>query len=240
MFKKPELTLQTTTLWDYPSQHYGADMQGDQAYIGATPSYVIWNLLTRYTKPRDLILDPMCGSGTTLDVARDLGRRAVGFDIAPYRPDILRADARTLPLASASVDFVFVDPPYSTHVDYSDDPRCIGKLDAREETYFEAMEAAIDEMHRVLRPRRFMGLYVCDSFKKGAPFSPIGFRLFEQLARRFRPVDIVCVVRHNKSLKRRHWHTEAAKGNYFLRGFNYLFIMKKEAEEHAPSPRRKK
>jgi len=26
---------------------------------------------------------------------------------------------------------------------------------------------------------------------------------------------------------RRHYHTEAEKGNYFLRGFNYLFIMHK-------------
>ena len=27
--KKPPLELQTTTLWDYPSQHYGTGMQGD-------------------------------------------------------------------------------------------------------------------------------------------------------------------------------------------------------------------
>jgi DNA modification methylase len=37
----------------------------------------------RYTKPGDLIVDPFCGSGTTLDVAKDTGRRARGFDVAP-------------------------------------------------------------------------------------------------------------------------------------------------------------
>src|SRR4051812_43094509 len=98
MYKKPKLTLQTSTLWDYPSQHYGEGMQGDRKYKGATPSYVIWNLLMRYTRPGDVVVDPFCGSGTTLDVCHDLKRQGLGFDIAPYRRDIKQADARHLPL----------------------------------------------------------------------------------------------------------------------------------------------
>lgn len=228
MPKKPELTIQTTTLWDYPSQHYGKEMQGDQGYTGATPSYVIWNLLQRYTRENDLVVDPMCGSGTTVDVALDLGRRAKGYDLAPFRPDILQADARKLPLENASVDFVFVDPPYSTHIDYSDHPGCIGKLDALDPAYYEAMDGVIREIHRVLRNRRHMALYCSDSFRKKKPFAPIGFRLYSILEKYFKPVDIVSVVRHNRTMKRRHFHTEAVSGNFFLRGFNYLFIMKKE------------
>jgi DNA modification methylase len=226
---KPPLTLQTTTLWDYPSQHYGDEIQGSQDFAGATPSYVVWNLLERYTRPKDLVVDPMCGSGTTIDVCRDLGRRVLGYDLAPTRDDIFRVDARKLPLEGEKADFVFVDPPYSTHVEYSPDPRCIGKLDSREPAYFEAMEQVIAEIDRVLRPDRHMALFCSDSFKKGKPFSPIGVRLFSLLERRFEPVDIVCVTRHNRTLKRRHWHTEAVAGNYFLRGFNYLFIMRKPA-----------
>jgi len=229
MHKKPELTLATTTLWDYPSQHYGSDMQGDKEYAGATPSYIIWNLLQRYTRKNDLVVDPMCGSGTTLDVCKDLERRGQGYDIAPYRPDIARADARSLPLDTGAADFVFVDPPYSTHIDYSDEPACIGKLDAGGPEYYEAMEQVIAEMDRVLKHRRHLALYVCDSYKKKKPFCPIGMRLFAMLEKRFTPIDIVCVVRHNRTMKRRHWHTEAVAGNYFLRGFNYLFIMKKGA-----------
>ncbi|MCC6699265.1 MAG: DNA methylase [Candidatus Hydrogenedentes bacterium] len=232
MYKKPELQIQTTTLWEYPSQHYGETMQGDKAYVGATPSYVIWNLLQRYTREGDLIVDPMCGSGTTLDVARDLGRRALGYDVAPYRKDIFRADARKLPLEDEKADFVFVDPPYSTHIKYSEDPACIGKLDAGTGQYYEAMSQVIREISRVLRPKRYMALYVSDSWKMRQPFQPIGFRLFSILERFFEPVDVVCVVRHNRTMKRRHWHTEAVTGNYFLRGFNYLFIMKKRERPH--------
>ena len=228
MHTKPELEPQTTTLWSYPSQHYGTTTQGDKEYAGATPSYIIWNLLQRYTRRGDLVVDPMCGSGTTLDVARDLGRRALGYDIAPYREDILRADARSLPLENEKADFVFVDPPYSTHLTYSGHADCIGELDARTPAYYEAMTQVIAEIHRILRPGRYMALYCCDSFQKKKLFCPIGMRLFSIMERCFTPVDIIAVVRHNKTLKRRHYHTEAVTGNYFLRGFNYLFIMRKE------------
>src|SRR5271156_4100761 len=126
---KPPLRFQTTTLWEYPSQDYGNLPHGDKDYVGATPAWVIWNLLQRYTREGDVVLDPMCGSGTTLDVCQDLGREGLGFDVAPFRDDTRPADARSLPLKSESVDFVFVDPPYSTHVTYSDDPRCIDKIE---------------------------------------------------------------------------------------------------------------
>lgn len=247
---RPTLRVFPTTLWEFPSQHYThtsppgkglKTMQGHKDYVGATPSWVIWQLLQRYTRENDVILDPMCGSGTTIDVCEDTGRRAVGFDLAPSRPDIHQADARRLPAPDASCDFVFIDPPYSTHVDYSDDPRCIGKLDSGGDddgaAYYKAMAQVIGEINRVLKDRRYMALYVSDSFRKkkggtgltgGGAFMPIGFELFALLRRHFKPVDIIAVVRHNQKLAKGNWRKAAEEGNFFLRGFNYLFIMKKE------------
>src|SRR5205085_1010894 len=98
--ERPTLRVFPTTLWEFPSQHYTATsppgrgvkmMQGDKAYAGASPSWVVWQLLQRYTREGDTVVDPMCGSGTTIDVCEDTGRRGLGFDLAPARPDIRRA-----------------------------------------------------------------------------------------------------------------------------------------------------
>ncbi|MCL2724145.1 MAG: methyltransferase domain-containing protein [Polyangiaceae bacterium] len=237
---KPPLRLQPTTLWEYPSQHYGDHVQGDQRYVGATPSYIIWNLVERYTKPGDLVVDPFCGSGTTLDVAKDTGRRARGFDISPYRPDIELADARKLPLDSNSADLVFMDPPYGDHIHYSEAKDCIGKLSAYDPAYFRAMHRAIRESARVLKPGGFFGLYVCDYFEKRRGFSPVGFQLFVSVAEAMALVDIISVVRHNQSLEMGNYRKAAAEGNFFLRGFNYLFIAQKPVAAHGVHPSRKR
>ncbi|MDB5218060.1 MAG: methylase domain protein [Myxococcaceae bacterium] len=233
---KPALRIQPTTLWEYPSQHYGDAVQGDAKYIGATPSYVIWNLVERYTKPGDLIVDPFCGSGTTLDVAKDTGRKARGFDLSPYRPDIEKADARKLPLEPASVDLVFMDPPYGDHIDYSDDPNCIGKLSAYDPKYYQAMHRAIREAARVLKPGGTLGVYVCDYYEKKVGFAPVGFQLFASIAESLKIVDIVSVVRHNKALELGNYRKAAEEGNFFLRGFNYLFIAQRRDNRPVPKP----
>lgn len=230
MSKKPPLKIQTTTLWDYPSQHYGKGMQGDQSYKGASPSYIIWNLLSRYTRETDIVLDPMCGSGTTIDVAKDLNRKSIGFDINPSRADIKKNDARKLPLKNEFVDFIFIDPPYSDNIKYSDEAECIGRISATSKEYFEAMEKVIKECYRVLKNRRFFAVYVCDYYNKKKGFVPIGFRLFDIMSRWFKPMDIISVTRHNKTLKMGNYHKSAREQNFYLRGFNYLFIVKKEAQ----------
>jgi adenine-specific DNA-methyltransferase len=231
-FKRPALRIQPTTLWEYPSQDYGQGQQGRAGYKGATPSYIIWNLLQRYTKEKDLVVDAFAGSGTTLDVARDLNRRALGYDVHPTRKDIFRLDARKLPPElTGKVDLVFIDPPYSTHLDYGDDPRDIGKLDvAKGPHYYDAMEQVFRELLRILKPNGHLGLYVSDSYVKGKGFYPIGFELFARLRNvGFEPIDIISVVRHNKTLEMGNYRKAAEEGNFFLRGFNYLFIVRKPA-----------
>lgn len=65
------------------------------------------------------LLDPMCGSGTSGNVATDLGIRSVLYDLNPDAPmgeggwNALRDDVR------ASADLIFFHPPYHNIIRYS-------------------------------------------------------------------------------------------------------------------------
>lgn len=170
----------------------------------------------------------MCGSGTTIDVAKDLKRDVIGFDINPIRKDIKKNNSRKIPLKTNSVDFIFIDPPYSDNIKYSNEPGCIGNINATKDEYFISMSKVIKECFRVLKDEHFFALYVCDYHNKKKGFVPIGFYLFDIMIDYFKPIDIVSVVRHNRTLRMGNYHKSAEEENFFLRGFNYLFIMKKD------------
>lgn len=53
---------------------------------------VVRHAVTHYTKPGELVLDPMCGIGTTLVEAVRLGRRAVGVEYEPHWVDVANAN----------------------------------------------------------------------------------------------------------------------------------------------------
>ena len=91
------------------------------------------------------------------------------------------------------------------------------------------MDEVFAEVERVLKDRRYLGVYCSDSFKKKRGFMAIGAGLFALLAQRFKPVDHVCVVRGGRKLEKPSFHKAAAEGNFFLRGFNHLLIFKKES-----------
>lgn len=225
--KKSTNLFQTTTLWDYPFQNFGKIPHGDNKFRGVTPAFVIWNLLQRYTKEGDLVVDPMCGSGTTIDVALELNRKVLGYDINPYRKDIKQNDARVIPLEGSSVDFVFIDPPYSDNLKYSDDPRDIGKISCTKEEFYIEMEKVVLEVYRILKKNKFCAWLIGDHWKRNTGFIPVGFKLYQVLSKYFNTVDIVIVARRNQTSNTPFWHSLAKKYNFYLRGFKYLFIMQK-------------
>lgn len=58
---------------------------------GRKPSEMVKNLLQLFTEPDDTIIDPFLGSGTTMRVAQELGRRCIGGEINPeFCNDIIR------------------------------------------------------------------------------------------------------------------------------------------------------
>lgn len=225
MNKKEDLLLESTTLWNFPTQNYGKNPHGNNKYNGVTPAFIIWNLLQRYTKEGDLVVDPMCGSGTTYDVAVELNRRVECFDLNIVRNEVKKADARKLPLKNNIADFVFIDSPYSDNIKYSDNKKCIGKISCEKEEFFDELEKVAIEIRRILKKDKYLAWLIGDQWIK-KKFTPTGFLLFNRLIKHFEPVDIISVTRHNQTSNTGLWHYRARKYNFYLRGFKYLFIMK--------------
>lgn len=230
--------LESTTLWDYPRQSYGRTPKGSNKYAGVTPAFVIYNMVKRYTEPGDLVLDPMAGSGTTIDVCREEGRRCMAYDISPTRPDIVQNDARRIPLEDESVDMVFIDSPYGDNIDYNDQPGNIGRISAEADEFYEALDRVMAEVYRVLKPGKTLGWLIGDQWVK-KKFTPVGFRVYEQLCRHFETVDVICVARRSQTSNTGIWHNRALRFNFYLRGFKYLFIMRKPAADEEQATKRR-
>lgn len=100
---------------------------GDSTYFGRMPPQVVENLLWFYTEPGNIVFDPFAGGGTTIDVAKRMGRRVWASDLHPSMP--------TLPIhthdittgwpdgAPGKPDLILLDPPYWQQAKgrYSDD-----------------------------------------------------------------------------------------------------------------------
>lgn len=225
--------LEASTLWDFPAQAPPGARFGDPAFNGVTPAGCVANVVRRYTEVGALVVDPMAGSGTVADVARALGRRVASFDVAPRRRDIARADARIWPLPDESASLAFVDSPYSDNVAYSKDARCLGRISCRDERFYQEMGRVASEAHRVLRPGGVLAWVISDEYKGGV-YTPVGFRLFEVLCRRFAPLDTVVLVRRHDRSGSPMWEHRARRFNFFLRGFKFLFILRSTPSEEVP------
>jgi hypothetical protein len=148
------------------------------------------------------------------------------FDLNIVHEEVIKADARKVPLADSLADFVFIDSPYSDNIKYSDNKNCIGKISCEKEEFYDELEKVALEIKRILKDNKYMAWLIGDQWIK-RKFTPTGFLLFNRLIKHFEPIDIISVTRHNQTSNTGLWHYRARKFNFYLRGFKYLFIMKK-------------
>ena len=66
-------------------------VERNAAYPTQKPLSLIREFVTLFSDPGDLVLDPFCGSGTTLVAALERGRRAIGIDISAEALGIARS-----------------------------------------------------------------------------------------------------------------------------------------------------
>ena len=86
---KEEWTTFTKQIWDIPIPNKGDLAFGKHSAI--MPEEIIRRCIKLFTYKNDIVLDPFCGSGTTLKVAKELDRQYVGYELYDNYRDVIMA-----------------------------------------------------------------------------------------------------------------------------------------------------
>lgn len=148
--EKLGIEVKKYNVWNYSDAH---ELMGKSDFTGRIPGQIPFNIMYWFSKQGDLVLDPMAGSGTTLDAALLLNRKCRAFDLNPQRNDIEKADTTKEIPYNKSADLIFVNPPYWQAVDYGEGLSACD-LDA----FFEGINALAKNCFSHLKENGFFAL----------------------------------------------------------------------------------
>jgi modification methylase len=136
----PPLSVWATAQRDARTQRRGRYLPASTAHPAKMLPAIAATAITRYTRPGDLVADPMCGIGTTLVEAVHAGRDGLGIEYEPRwaavaaanvsharrngatgTAEVIRGDARQLPAllppgTAGRAALVITSPPYGSSI----------------------------------------------------------------------------------------------------------------------------
>lgn len=236
---------ETTTVWDFPVRGAWATHASD--YRGNFAPQVPRNLILNYSSEGELILDPMVGSGTTLIEARLLNRNAIGIDVnlAPVQItsdriafNVPNTSEQVVQLGNAqhlagigdnTIDLIVTHPPYLGLVQYSDgkNPDDFSSI-AGIPNFLDALQVALKEMYRVLKPGRVCAILIGDT-RKGQHYIPLSYFVLQRcLKTGFALKEEIIKTQHNTTYAPR-WYASAKQYKFYLIMHEHLFVFRKPA-----------
>lgn len=241
-FEPEDFKLETTTVWSFPDRGEWATHKGN--YRGNWSPYIPRNLILRYTKENEIVLDQMVGSGTTLIECKLLNRRGIGVDINinaimltrdrlnfeyKYNPEIKTyvGDARNLNLIDdESIDLIATHPPYANIIRFSKtniegDLSNIKNIDE----FIEEMYKVAKECYRVLKSGKHCCILIGDTRKK-KHFVPISTRVLEIfLSAGFILREDIIKLQWKMKSTREKWRSKSY--DFLLLAHEHLYIFRK-------------
>ncbi|MGQ9676149.1 MAG: TRM11 family SAM-dependent methyltransferase [Chloroflexota bacterium] len=208
----------TGSLWLLGARDRTGPHVGD--YWGNFVPQIATQVLRRFTKKGEIVLDLFSGMGTTLIECRHLGRHGIGVELVPEvavaserriaeaaNPDgvytrVLVADSTqpsTRPLVAAQLaelgaqgaDCVILHPPYHDIIRFSSDPNDLSNAPDLD-SFLAGFKRAAENARDLLRPGRFMALVIGDKFAK-SEIVPLGFECMQvcrQLAFQLKAINV--------------------------------------------------
>lgn len=159
------ITLQPYDVWHFTGCH---DLMGN-SYPGRIPGELVVHVIYfADIKPGALVLDPMVGSGTTIDACLLMGRQCRGYDVAPSeRQDIERHDLMEgWPDKTKDAALIFWDPPYFSKKDRGYVDESISRLSA--ESYLSFFADAFESLKATAQQGATLAFLMSDYDEDGA------------------------------------------------------------------------
>jgi len=237
-----QFNLETTTVWSFPSR--GNWATHNSMYRGNWSPYVPRNIILRYSKEGDYVLDQFLGSGTTLVEAKLLKRRGIGVDINPdalkiakknlefkkegcFEPKIMCGDATNLKfIKEQSIDLICTHPPYADIIKYS--KNILGDLSLCNniDEFLKAMEKVASESYRVLKPDKYCSFLIGDIRRK-KHLIPLGFKVMQVFMEAGSVLKEIVIKQQHNCKSTQLWYKKSVELNFLLLAHEYLFIFRK-------------
>lgn len=240
-WEPPNFKLEATSIWSFESRGSWATHNGK--YRGNWSPYIPRNLILRYSKEDDIVLDPFLGSGTTLIETKLLKRKGIGIDINSnsleiaknnlgfninndYHPTLYNLDSRSLNIINDnSIDLICAHPPYANIIKYSNNIKGDLSLLDIEDFLIEIYKVA-QEMFRILKHNKYCAVLIGDT-RKNQHIIPLGFKVMQKF------IDAGFVLKEN-IIKEQHncqatdfWYQKSIDYNFLLIAHEYLFVFRK-------------
>lgn len=243
----------TDSLWVLPKRDTaGAHLAW---YWGNFIPQIPHQLMLRYTKKGDWVLDPFVGSGTTLIECRRLGRNGIGIELNPdvarqsaklvgqeknrhsIKTEIVTGDARTIPsqrmldkLGVKQVQLLIMHPPYHDIITFSDDEKDLSNAQGTGQ-FIKMFGETLDNVTPILEPGRYFGLVIGDKYSKGE-WIPLGFYCMSEVLKRDYSLKSIVVKNFEETRAKRDqkqlWRYRALAGGFYIFKHEYIFIFKKK------------
>lgn len=243
MIYNPEsFKLEKSSVWSFKERGKWATHKGD--YRGNCPPQVSRNLILKYTKEKDIVLDPFCGSGTTMIECKLLNRKGIGIDVniealkmaknrlnfnykTVYEPKLIKANSTNLQniIPDNKIDFIFAHPPYADAIKYSKDiSEDISRLSLKE--FLNQINLFSKECFRVLKKDKICSILIGD-IRRNKNVIPLGFYIMSIFIQTgFTLKEIIIKEQHNCKMTD-YWKSKNI--DFYLLAHEYVFIFQKQS-----------